>query len=135
MLSRSRLSPLSAALMLVVLFGSLVSAANFQETVDATKDGKKKVRRLPTYYAKVVTQKQREQIYDLQDKFDADIEALQSQISEKMKERDEAIASLLTPEQAAEVKRMTDEASAKRAASKKSKEETAEGEMPSDEKK
>jgi len=69
-----------------------------------------KPRRLPTYYSRVVTQKQRDEIYSIQDRFDVEIQALQEQIDAKTKDRDREVEGVLDPEQLDEVRRLTAEA-------------------------
>ena len=74
-----------------------------------------KARRLPTYYSRVVTQTQRESIYEIQDRYDLEIQKIEAQILEKVKERDQEVEKILEPDQLAQVKRWTEEAKQRRA--------------------
>lgn len=76
--------------------------------------------RLPAFFAAVVTKDQREEIYAIQAKFNAQIEKLQQQLAALRAERDKAIDAVLTPEQLAEVNKKREEA-AKRRSSRRSK--------------
>jgi hypothetical protein len=65
-------------------------------------DAAKKARpsgRLPKYYAAVVNQVQREEIYRIQEEYEPKIKALQAQLDAMKKEKDQKIESVLTPEQ------------------------------------
>lgn len=73
--------------------------------------------RLPPYFAEVVDQKQREEIYRIQEEFGPKIDALKAQLAALAKDRDEKIAAVLTPEQAKKLGQLRDAAKAKRAAS------------------
>jgi hypothetical protein len=75
--------------------------------------------RLPMYYAKVVNQQQREQIYDLQANFDQQIADLMAQVHALEMQRDEEIAGVLTPDQQAQVAEMVDNARKRRAAQRR----------------
>ncbi len=77
--------------------------------------------RLPAHYAKVVNDKQRQEIYRIKDEYQPKIEALQNQLNALKKERDKRIAALLTAEQ----KKQIEEAVAKAAANRKSKRKSA----------
>lgn len=55
--------------------------------------------RLPNYYAQVVNQQQRTTIYKIQAEYAPKIAALQAQLDELTKERDERIAAVLSPQQ------------------------------------
>ena len=73
-----------------------------------------KPRRLPTYFSRVVSEKQRTEIYAIQDRFETELQAIQEQLDAKIKERDAAILAVLDPDQLAEVQRLTAEAAKKR---------------------
>ena len=77
----------------------------------------RKGRHLPAHYAQVVNEKQREEIYKIDEEYQPKIEALQKQLDSLKKERDEKISALLTPEQ----KKQLEEATAKAKATRKSK--------------
>lgn len=81
-----------------------------QEKKEAVATVRTKPRRLPTYYARVVTQLQRENIYNIQDRYEAEIRQIQAQMEAKIKERDQAIEDLLEPDQLAQVKRFAADA-------------------------
>lgn len=55
--------------------------------------------RLPSYYAQVVTQEQREAIYKIQAEFAPKIQALDLQLKAIKAERDKKVLAVLTPEQ------------------------------------
>jgi hypothetical protein len=74
--------------------------------------------RLPSYYGRVVDQKQRERIYGIQREYHPKIEDLRAQLAALIAERDEKIAGVLTPEQRKEVERLQAEARAKRSGAK-----------------
>lgn len=88
---------------------------SFQEpAAQEPEAARPKPRRLPTYFSRVVTQKQREDIYAIQDKYEAELETIRQQLDAKMKERDAEIFAVLNPEQLAEVQRLTEEAKQRR---------------------
>ncbi len=72
--------------------------------------------RLPMYYAKVVDQKQRQAIYEIQRKYQAQIAELEKQLQKLIAQRDAEIEGVLTPEQRAEVEKLRQEAADRRAA-------------------
>ena len=78
----------------------------------------RKGRHLPAHYSQVITEKQREEIYKIEDEYQPKIEALQKQLDALKKERDEKISVLLTPEQKKQVEQIKEEA-AKAKASRK----------------
>jgi len=71
--------------------------------------------RLPMYYGKVVTEEQRQKIYDIQRKYFPQIRALQKQLDALIAKRDAEIEAVLTPQQKAEIERLRKEAAARRA--------------------
>jgi predicted house-cleaning noncanonical NTP pyrophosphatase (MazG superfamily) len=75
---------------------------------------KKPKGRLPAYYGKVVTDKQREQIYEIQAKFTEQIVKLQEQLNALAAKRDAEIEQVLTDEQRAEIARLKSERKARR---------------------
>ena len=95
-------------------------AGGAEGKASTTKTTKKKIEarrgkvrhRLPPNYGKVVTDEQREKIYKIQDEYRPKIEALRAQLKALLKERNEKIEALLTPEQ----KQKITEAKAKRKA-------------------
>ncbi|MHB0955107.1 MAG: hypothetical protein ACYC6N_20160 [Pirellulaceae bacterium] len=87
----------------------------------AEESAAKKVRgRLPAYFGKVVTDKQREQIYTIQAKFNEEIAKLQEQLDTLSAKRDTEIEKVLTDEQRAEVARFKSERKTRRAESSSS---------------
>jgi len=85
-----------------------------QEPSDEAAPMRTKPRRLPTYYSRVVRPSQREEIYAIQDRFEAEIAALQAQVDAKVKERDLEIEKVLDEDQLTEVKRLAEEARKRR---------------------
>lgn len=83
------------------------------------KARKKPRGRLPRYYGNVVTRKQREEIYAIQKRYQAQIDELRKQLSELVRKRDEEVAGVLTAEQRAEVEKLR-EAAAKRRRARRS---------------
>ncbi|MHB8973511.1 MAG: hypothetical protein ACYC3X_28035 [Pirellulaceae bacterium] len=71
--------------------------------------------RLPAYYGKVVTDKQRAEIYAIQAKFNEEIAKLQEQLTTLSTKRDTEIEKLLTDEQRAEIARFKSERKARSA--------------------
>lgn len=82
--------------------------------------------RLPMYYARVVDEKQRQKIYDIQRKYHPQIEALQRQLEELIAKRNAEIEAVLTPQQKAEIEKLRQEAATRRS----EKSGTAEGSPP-----
>ena len=64
---------------------------------------------MPAHYASVVNEKQREEIYKIQEEYQPKIAALQKQLKALKKERDEKISAVLTAEQ----RKQVEEAAAK----------------------
>lgn len=65
--------------------------------------------RLPAYFAKVVSDKQRDTIYEIQAKYNSQIARLKEQLDELTVKRDTEVEQVLTEEQRAEVARMKSE--------------------------
>lgn len=74
---------------------------------------------LPFYYGKVVAPDQKEKIYGIQDRYQAEIAPLAAKIKELQAARDKEIEAVLTPDQLAKVKQMKADAAAKAAAGRK----------------
>ncbi|MCS7239609.1 MAG: hypothetical protein NZ899_15290 [Thermoguttaceae bacterium] len=70
--------------------------------------------RLPMYYGQVVTEEQRQKIYDIQRKYFDKIEALRRQLEALIAERDKEIEAVLTPEQKAKIEQLRKEAAERR---------------------
>jgi len=66
------------------------------------------------YYAKVVDEKQRQKIYDIQRKYHPQIADLQKQLEKLIAQRDAEIEAVLTPQQKAEIEKLRQEASQRR---------------------
>jgi hypothetical protein len=62
-------------------------------------NGKTPSGRLPPHYSKVVTQEQRVKIYEIQAEFKSKIDAARDALEALIKERNERISAVLTPEQ------------------------------------
>ncbi len=84
-----------------------------EETAEQSKP-QRSIIRLPTYYSRVVTQEQREEIYEIQETYTKELEAIEMELKNKQKERDLAIEAVLKPEQLEEVKRLLAEAKKRR---------------------
>lgn len=72
--------------------------------------------RLPMYFASVVSQKQREQIYTIQAKYADELEQLEKQLNELKARRDAEVEAVLSPEQLDKVEAAKEAAAAKRRA-------------------
>ena len=59
--------------------------------------------RLPAYYGRVVDAQQRERIYEIQARFNEQIEKLKEQLEELVEQRDSEVEEVLTDEQRDEV--------------------------------
>lgn len=120
-ISRSRVMHRNAALGLLVALAVLVASPSFgqrSKTADTPKKpaaAKKASGRLPTYFASVVTQKQREEIYQLQADYQSQLDDLQAQMDALIAERDREIDAVLSAEQLAEVTKKREEAKKRRA--------------------
>lgn len=62
--------------------------------------------RLPAYFGKVVSQKQREEIYAIQAKYNEEIDKLKEQLEELTTKRDTEVEQVLTDEQRTEIAQM-----------------------------
>jgi len=78
-----------------------------------TAPAKKSRGRLPAYYGKVVTDKQREDIYSIQAKFNEQIAKLQEQLAGLTTQRDAEVEKVLTVDQKAEIARLKNERKAR----------------------
>jgi hypothetical protein len=91
-------------LVLCSLLGTVVDRPQIAYAADpqSAPEGAKKSRprgRLPKYYATVVNEKQREDIYRIQEEYELKLKALQAQLDAMKKEKDQKIEAVLTPEQ------------------------------------
>ena len=85
----------------------------------AAKKAKKFRGRLPNHYRHVVDEKQRQEIYKIQEEYASRLAALKAQLAAMTKERDEKVVAVLTPEQLKKVEQLAAEAKAKRDEKKK----------------
>ncbi|MGY8768149.1 MAG: hypothetical protein ACKVH8_06940 [Pirellulales bacterium] len=76
--------------------------------------------RLPNFYSKIVTEEQRTKIYGIQKEYAKQLADLQSQLAKLKAERDGEVKAVLSADHLIKVKKLADEAAAKRAAKSKS---------------
>jgi hypothetical protein len=95
----------------------LFSFALAQETKE-TKPSLKVKGRLPAYYKDVVDDKQKEQIYSIQTKYNDQIKKLADEMKALTEKRDAEVAAVLTAEQKAKVDALKAEAAKKKADAK-----------------
>ena len=87
---------------LAVVVATAVQPARAAEGKEPMKKMFSKARergRLPNHYSRVVTEEQRQNIFDIQEEYKAKIDPLEAQIKALTKERDDKVAAVLTPEQ------------------------------------
>lgn len=72
--------------------------------------------RLPPYYTQVVNGQQREKIYAIQQQYAPQIAELKAQLQALQDKQNSEVEAVLTPEQLATVKKLSDDAKAKRKA-------------------
>ena len=119
--SRAAIASVLATAVIVLVAGLPVVPAQESEAPAkaAPAEKAKEFRgRLPAYYGTVVDDKQRQAIYDIQKEYHPKIAALKAQLEALIKERDEKIEAVLTPEQLNKVEEAKAAAKAKRAAGK-----------------
>ncbi len=123
--------PCTLGLALAMIIGALESSPAWSQEKPANQESqekpaaRKKARgRLPRYFAKVVTQQQREDIYEIQARFAARIEELQKQIDALIRQRDQEVEAVLSSEQLAEVRKLREEAKKRQAARRRKSSET-----------
>lgn len=100
---------------IVLLLSSALAVAQQQEE---TKPRRKARGILPQHYAAVVAPDQRERIYEIQQSYAEQIAKLEEQLAAIKAKRDKEVEAVLTPEQLAKVKKLQDEAKAKREAAR-----------------
>jgi hypothetical protein len=118
----------------VLLTFAVVAAVGFVAGLSPLSIGqegkdKKAKGRLPTYYADIVTDAQRQEIYTIQEKYAKKIADVQAELDAITSKRDAEIESVLNAEQKRELKKARDEAAAKKkkaAEEKKASEEKTE---------
>ena len=105
----------TSLLMFVVFTGGYdVSAQGSGTSEEAAGTSRAETRRrrpLPAYYGKIgVTDEQREQLHAIQDRYHQQIDALQQQIRQLIRERDAEMEKLLTPGQKLRLQELRQEA-------------------------
>jgi hypothetical protein len=93
----------------IVVFGLLWGPSHQSRAQEPMAKG-----RLPPYFADIVTDEQRQQIYALQEKYARTLTSLQEQIAKLEKQRDAEIEAVLDAEQKKELKLSRERAAAKR---------------------
>jgi hypothetical protein len=97
--------------LLVALMAALLSATS----LSIGQEGKAKAKgRLPAYYAAIVTPRQRDEIYALQDRYAQQIAALREQLAVLTKQRDAEMENVLSDDQKEKLKQARENAAAKR---------------------
>lgn len=93
------------------------ATANADESKAAsqTRDATEFRPRLPAYYARVVTEEQRQKIYAIQREYHPRIAALRKQLEDLIAEQNGKIEAVLTPQQKVELERLRQEAATRRA--------------------
>ena len=113
--------------------GPVSQATLLQEKSETEAKARRGSRRLPLYYARVVSSEQRERIYEIQAEYAEEIEVIENELKKKMNERDQAVQAVLSVEQLDEVKRWISEAKKRRAQRQEEKKTTGNsGEADSD---
>jgi len=82
------------------------------------------------YYAKVVDEKQRQKIYDIQRKYHPQIADLQKQLEKLVAQRDAEIEAVLTPQQKAEIEKLRQESAQRRKENTKAGQSTESNSQP-----
>jgi hypothetical protein len=90
------------------------SAAATTSPQQASEPRKKPRGRLPMYYSRVVSEKQRQDIYAIQAKYNAQIEELEKQLKAITTKRDGEVAKVLSAEQRDEVAKLLRERNERR---------------------
>ena len=104
----------SHRLIFVAMLWSAMALAMGASGQDKGQQEKKKGR-LPAYYADIVTEAQRQQIYAVQEKYAKTLTALQDQIDAIEKQRDAEIEGVLDAQQKARLKAVKADAVARKA--------------------
>lgn len=106
-------TPLAALLVALLTVGSW-QPLSAQDAAAPAKSRAKPRGRLPAYYAQVVSNVQREQIYKIQQGYSTQIEALEAQLKELQAKMQGEIRGVLTTEQQKKVDELTEAARANR---------------------
>lgn len=124
------------SLLTVAVAGGYCVAIGQEKAGGAKPAAEKKARkfrgRLPNYYSSVVDRKQRQSIYKIQQEYAPKIAALKAQLEALVKERDEKVTAVLTPEQLRKVEQAQAAAKAKRDQKKATKEKPADKTPPAE---
>jgi Spy/CpxP family protein refolding chaperone len=105
-----------------------LQAQKTEAKAEAKAPEKKVTRRLPNFYGDLVDGTQKQKIYDIQDKYTPQIDALAEQIKSLQQKRDSEIESVLNAEQKVKLEKSKADSKAKaaeRAAAKKAAEKPA----------
>jgi hypothetical protein len=134
---------LGTMLMALMLLGPLAvgraqdAAGNAQDKKAAAPADAQKTRgRLPPYYGRVIDQEQRTKIYEIQARFNAQLDKLRLEMDSLVTKRDAEIEGVLTAEQRDQVSKMRDDARSRRGSASKaqstdsSKPPTGDGKSP-----
>ncbi|MCA9174574.1 MAG: hypothetical protein KDB14_08810 [Planctomycetales bacterium] len=111
-----RLGWLALLLSLTLGIASVGAAQDAGPAADEKPAAATKFRgRLPAYFSRIVSQEQRQKIYEIQARFNEQVEALREQIVDLESTRDKEVREVLTPEQKKQVDELLAAAKAKRA--------------------
>ena len=117
------LGSLSALLLATMLVTSIpaqpppresASKPSGKPAVSASKDRKKPRGRLPAYYGKVVSDEQRQEIYEIQAEYNEQIEKLKEQLASLTAKRDSEVEQILTDTQRSEITKLKQARSSRR---------------------
>lgn len=115
-MSDSMWKKLLVAAALLVIVGSFVGTGplSIGQEAKAPKAEKKAKGRLPPYFAGIVTEEQRQKIYEIQAKYAKDREALEAQLEELRSIESGEIEAVLDAEQKEKLRKAREEAAAKK---------------------
>jgi Spy/CpxP family protein refolding chaperone len=120
-------SSLAAVLVAAFMLPAWIAPVVAQPKADAAKVQPREAKgadlkgRLPTYYAQIVTEDQRQRIYQIQASYDPKIDALKAELDALVAKRDAEIRDVLSPAQQRRLDARIAEAQAKREAKAKKK--------------
>jgi len=100
--------------LLTAVIAALAGATLSVSPLSNGQEAKKAKGRLPAYYADIVTESQKTQIYGIQERYAKQLAEIQAQLDAVTKQRDAEIEGLLNAEQRDKLKRARDEAAAKK---------------------
>ena len=108
---------MSRTLVAAALGLAFLTTAVMQPTLVGQEKAKKKAKgRLPAYYAQVVTEKQRDEIYSIQKRYSDQLDVLQAQLKSLQEQRDTEIEGILSAEQKEKLNTLRAAAAGKRKA-------------------